>query len=212
MFTGIIEEVGIVSAFSKLSHGADLKISCKKILEDVKLGDSISVNGVCTTVVKFDNTSFEVNISDETLKISNLSNLKTGDLVNLERALKLSDRLSGHIVSGHVETVVKYLSKEQLGEFYNMYFEIPFKYSKYMVKKGSITINGISLTIADINENTFSCAVIPHTFENTNLKELKNSDIVNIETDILAKYTENFIIKNEKREITKSFLEENGFL
>lgn len=212
MFTGIIEEVGIVSAFNKLSHGADLKISCNKVLEDIKLGDSISVNGVCQTVVKFDNTSFEVKISDETLKVSNLSNLKTGNLVNLERALKLSDRLSGHIVSGHVETVVKYLRKEQLGEFYNMYFEIPSDYRKYMVKKGSITINGISLTIANMNENTFSCAVIPHTFENTNLKELKNSDIVNIETDILAKYTENFIIKNEKREITKSFLEENGFL
>jgi len=212
MFTGIIEEVGIVSAFNKLSHGADLKISCKKVLEDVKLGDSISVNGVCQTVIKFDNTSFEVNISDETLKVSNLSNLKTGNLVNLERALKLSDRLSGHIVSGHVETIVKYLYKEQLGEFYNMYFEIPSNYRKYMVKKGSITINGISLTIANIDENTFSCAVIPHTFENTNLKELKNSDIVNIETDILAKYTENFIIKNEKKEITKSFLEENGFL
>jgi len=212
MFTGIIEEVGIVSAFCKLSHGADLRISCNKILEDVKLGDSISVNGVCQTVVKFDTTSFEVKVSDETLKVSNLSHLKVGNLVNLERALKLSDRLSGHIVSGHVETVVKYIQKEQLGEFYNMYFEIPQNYRKYMVKKGSITINGISLTIADINENMFSCAVIPHTFENTNLKELKNNDIVNIETDILAKYAENFIIKKEKREITESFLEENGFL
>ena len=126
--------------------------------------------------------------------------------------MKLSDRLSGHIVSGHIETVVKYLQKEQLGEFYNIFFEIPFEYRKYMVKKGSITINGISLTIANMDEKYFSCAVIPHTFENTNLKELKNSDIVNIETDILAKYTENFIIKNKKREITKSFLEENGFL
>ena len=212
MFTGIIEEVGIVAAFDKLSHGACLKISCKKILEDINLGDSISVNGVCTTVVKFDNTSFEVNISDETLKVSNLSNLKIGNLVNLERALKLSDRLAGHIVLGHVETVAKYLKKEQLGEFYNMYFEISSDYRKYMVKKGSITINGISLTIADIDEKSFSCAVIPYTYENTNLKELKNSDIVNIETDILAKYTENFLIKNEKREITKTFLEENGFL
>ncbi|MBR1908140.1 riboflavin synthase [bacterium] len=212
MFTGIIEEVGIVSKFGRLSHGADLRISCSKVLEDVKLGDSISVNGVCQTVVDFDNTSFGVKVSDETLNVSNLSHLKTGNAVNLERALKLSDRLSGHIVSGHVETVVKYIQKEQLGEFYNMYFEIPQNYLKYMVKKGSVTINGISLTIADIKENNFSCAVIPHTFENTNLKELKNGDIVNIETDILAKYAENFIVSNEKREITKSFLEENGFL
>ncbi len=212
MFTGIIEEVGTILSFNKLSHGADLKISCKKILEDINLGDSISINGVCTTAVKFDNTSFEVNISGETLKVSNFSYLKIGDLVNLERALKLSDRLSGHIVSGHVETVVKYIKKELLGTFYTMYFEIPQNYRKYMVKKGSITINGISLTIADIDETKFCCAVIPHTFENTNLKELKNSDIVNIETDILAKYAENFIVKDEKRELTKSFLEENGFL
>ena len=212
MFTGITEEVGTVLAFNKLPHGAELKISCKKILEDIKLGDSISINGVCTTVVNFYNTSFGVKVSDETLKISNISKLRTGNLVNLERALKLSDRLSGHIVSGHVETVVKYIKKEQLGEFYDMYFETPSEYSKYMVKKGSVTINGISLTIANIDEKTFSCAVIPHTFENTNLKELKNSDIVNIETDILAKYTENFIIKKENREITQSFLDENGFL
>ena len=105
MFTGIIEEVGIVAAFNKLSHGADLKISCEKILEDVKLGDSISVNGVCQTVIKFDNTSFEVKISDETLNVSNLSNLKTGNLVNLERALKLSDSRS--LIRGYKELHVK---------------------------------------------------------------------------------------------------------
>ena len=212
MFTSIIEEIGKVVSFKKSAHGADLKISAKTVLEDVKLGESIAVNGVCETVVAFDNTTFEVNVSDETLRVSNLSNLKQGDFVNLERALKLSDRLSGHIVSGHVDLTTKFIKKEKLGEFYNMEFAVTPDFRKYIVKKGSITINGISLTIADIKPESFVVAVIPHTFENTNLKELKNNDIVNIETDILAKYIENFVVGKEKKEITMNFLEENGFL
>ena len=212
MFTGIIEEIGKVVSFKKSAHGADLKISAKTVLEDVKLGESIAVNGVCETVVAFDNTTFEVNVSDETLRVSNLSNLKQGDFVNLERALKLSDRLSGHIVSGHVDLTTKFIKKEKLGEFYNMEFAVTPDFRKYIVKKGSITINGISLTIADIKPESFVVAVIPHTFENTNLKELKNNDIVNIETDILAKYIENFVVGKEKKEITMNFLEKNGFL
>ena len=212
MFTGIIEEIGKVVSFKKSAHGADLKISAKTVLEDVKLGESIAVNGVCETVVAFDNTTFEVNVSAETLRVSNLSDLKQGDFVNLERALKLSDRLSGHIVSGHVDLTTKFIKKEKLGEFYNMEFAVTPDFRKYIVKKGSITINGISLTIADIKPESFVVAVIPHTFENTNLKELKNNDIVNIETDILAKYIENFVVGKEKKEITMNFLEENGFL
>ena len=212
MFTGIIEEIGKVVALKKSSHGADLVISAKTVLEDIKLGESIAVNGVCETVVKFDSTTFEVNVSDETLRVSNLSDLKQGDLLNLERALKLSDRLSGHIVSGHVDLTTKFIKKEKLGEFYNMEFAVLPEFRKYIVKKGSITINGISLTIADIKSESFTVAVIPHTFENTNLKELKNNDIVNIETDILAKYIENFVAGKEKKEITMNFLEENGFL
>ena len=212
MFTGIIEEIGKVVNFKKSAYGADLKISAKTVLEDVKLGESIAVNGVCETVVAFDNTTFEVNVSDETLRVSNLSNLKQGDFVNLERALKLSDRLSGHIVSGHVDLTTKFIKKEKLGEFYNMEFAVTPDFRKYIVKKGSITINGISLTIADIKPESFVVAVIPHTFENTNLKELKNNDIVNIETDILAKYIENFVVGKEKKEITMNFLKENGFL
>ena len=212
MFTGIIEEIGKVVSFKKSAHGADLKISAQTVLENVKLGESIAVNGVCETVVAFDNTTFEVNVSDETLRVSNLSDLKQGDFVNLERALKLSDRLSGHIVSGHVDLTTKFIKKEKLGEFYNMEFAVTPDFRKYIVKKGSITINGISLTIADIKSESFVVAVIPHTFENTNLKELKNNDIVNIETDILAKYIENFVVGKEKKEITMNFLEENGFL
>ena len=169
MFTGIIEEIGKVVAFKKSSHGADLVISAKTVLEDIELGD-------------------------------------------LERALKLSDRLSGHVVSGHVDLTTRFVKKEKLGEFYNMEFAVMPEFRKYIVKKGSITINGISLTIADINPESFVVAVIPHTFENTNLKELKNNDIVNIETDILAKYIENFVVGKEKKEITMNFLEENGFL
>ena len=212
MFTGIVEEIGEIEQIKKGIQSAVLSIRCKKVLEGTKIGDSIAVNGVCETVVKFDNTTFEVNISDETLIVSNLSDLKQGDFVNLERALKLSDRLSGHVVSGHVDLTTRFVKKEKLGEFYNMEFDVMPEFRKNIVKKGSITINGISLTIADINPESFVVAVIPHTFENTNLKELKNNDIVNIETDILAKYIENFVVGKEKKEITMNFLEENGFL
>ena len=213
MFTGIIEEIGKVVSFKKSAHGADLKISAKTVLEDVKLGESIAVNGVCETVVAFDNTTFEVNVSDETLRVSNLSNLKQGDFVNLERALKLSDRLSGHIVSGHVDLTTKFIKKEKLGEFYNMEFAVTPDFRKYIVKKGSITINGISLTVAEIQDRTVTVAVIPHTYENTNLSEMKIGSVVNIETDVFAKYIEKFLL-NEKTTsiISEDFLKENGFM
>lgn len=212
MFTGIIEELGQVESLNKLSSGADLKIKCKNVLSETKIGDSISVNGACQTVVAIGDNSFTVNISEETLKITNLKMLKPNQIVNLERALRLSDRLSGHLVSGHVEAMVKFLSKEKLGEFYNMTFEISQDLKKYIIKKGSVTINGISLTVASLGEKTLTCAVIPHTFQNTNLKELNNGDIVNIETDMIAKYVENFVIKENKKPITRGFLEENGFV
>lgn len=212
MFTGVIEEIGQVAEIKFYSHGATLKVLCEKVLDGVKLGDSISINGACQTVVEFDSKSFAVNISDETLRVTNLKDLKAGDLVNLECAMKMSERLHGHIVSGHVEFTSKFIKKDKLGEFYNMEFEVLPEYRKYMVKKGSVTVNGISLTIADLSEKTFVCAIIPHTFENTNLKELKNNDIVNIETDIIAKYVENFVEKDTKSTITTSFLAENGFM
>ena len=184
MFTGIVEELGKIKSFETLSSGAKLTVECKNILSDIKIGDSICVNGVCQTVTEFDSSSFSAMLSDETLKITNFSDIKQGDFVNLERALTLNSRLGQ-------------------------------ENSKYIVYKGSVTINGISLTVAGVDENSFTVAIIPHTFENTVLKYLKEGDSVNIETDILAKYVEKllgFDDNKTKDTISMEFLKENGFV
>lgn len=213
MFTGIIEETGKVKSFKKCSNGAEIEIECSKVLEGTKIGDSISVNGVCQTVTACNTNSFSANISDETLNITTFDEAKQSDIVNLERALTLSSRLGGHIVSGHIDGVGKFISKQQLSEFYNLKFEIPENLQKYVVYKGSISINGISLTVADIKNNIVTVAVIPHTFENTNLKTLCEGNRVNIETDILGKYVEKILSVNDnKKDISMEFLAENGFL
>ena len=215
MFTGIIEEIGTVKSFIKENKTAKLEIKANKVLNDTQIGDSISVNGVCETVTEIKDNSFTVMISNETLSVTNFESLKTGDEVNLERALTLQSRLGGHIVSGHVDFIGILTSKMQLSDFYNLYFEVPENALKYIVYKGSITINGISLTVAEINSNIVKIAVIPHTFENTNLKNLNIGDKINIETDILAKYVENLLKlndNNKKNNISMDFLAENGFV
>lgn len=213
MFTGIIEEIGEVKSFVKDSNGATIVIGCKEVLKDAKLGDSIAVNGCCQTVVDLGQDFFSARISDETLDITTFSYLKSGDEVNLERALTLSSRLGGHIVSGHIDCVGKLVKKEQFTDFYNLGFEIPKSQEKYVVYKGSITINGISLTIAKIDENVFRVAVIPHTYNHTNLCHLKIGDSVNIETDILGKYIEKLLsAKDNSSRISLEFLQENGFV
>ncbi|DAA96098.1 TPA: riboflavin synthase [Candidatus Gastranaerophilales bacterium HUM_9] len=207
MFTGIIEEIGEISSITK----STITIKSKTVLEDAKLGDSIAVNGVCLTIVNLKKDEFTANVSEETFKITNFSELKSGDFVNLERALSLSSRLGGHIVTGHIDTVGEIVSIIDKNEFYDLSVKFDKNFENYVVKKGSITINGISLTIADINNNTVSVAIIPHTFNNTILKTLKSKDSVNIEFDILAKYVEkNLSTKNNS--ITMNFLEENGFV
>ncbi len=213
MFTGIIEEIGKIKTFNKNSNGAEIEIECSKVLNDTKIGDSISVNGTCQTVVEISNNSFKARISDETLKVTNFNSAKIGQAVNLERALTLSSRLGGHIVSGHIDRVGKFISKEKLTDFYNLCFEIPSEVDKYIVYKGSITINGISLTVASIKNNIVEVAIIPHTFENTNLCNLKEGDLVNIETDLLGKYVEKILsVNNNKKDISIDFLMENGFV
>jgi riboflavin synthase len=213
MFTGIIEETGKIKSFSRHSNGAKIEVECAKVLEDVKLGDSISINGVCQTVVEISANSFCADVSEETLKVTNFDKFKIGEIVNLERALTLNSRLGGHIVSGHVDTLGKLLSVEKLSEFYDLKFEIFGGQEKYVVKKGSITINGISLTVAELEGNVVKIAIIPHTFENTNLRELKIGDFVNIETDILGKYVEKFLSSQDNNSsISIKFLEENGFV
>lgn len=213
MFTGIIEEIGIVKDFTQTSNGAEITVSCNKVLSDTKIGDSIAINGVCQTVVEMSENAFTADVSNETLEVTNFLAIKRGEKVNLERALTLNERIGGHLVSGHVDSVAKLVSSKKNADFYNMKFEVTNDASRYIIKKGSITINGISLTVAEIQGNIVEIAVIPHTFENTNLSELKAGDMVNVETDVFAKYIEKFLL-NEKTTstISESFLKENGFM
>lgn len=213
MFTGIVEEIGIVKSLEFKANGAKIVIGCQKVIEDVKIGDSIAIDGVCQTVIAFNSSEFSAEISDETLKVTTLGNLKSWNTVNLERALTLNSRLGGHIVSGHVDCMGKFINIEKLSDFYNLQFEIPEEQEKYVVYKGSITINGVSLTVANIVDNIVSVAIIPHTYNNTSLKDLKLGQGVNIETDILGKYVEKFLsAKDNKKGISMNFLQENGFV
>ena len=208
MFTGIIEEIGILKNIDR----SNITIQCQKVLDKTQIGDSIAVNGCCQTVVSMTSNSFSVNVSEETFKVTNFNFLKTGDKVNLERALTPSSRMGGHIVQGHIETLAKFVKQEQQNDFYNLFFEFDKNYEKYIVKKGSITLNGISLTVADIQENILKIAVIPHTYSNTNLKNLKIGDKINMETDILGKYVEKFLSTSDNGSgIDLKFLTDNGF-
>lgn len=209
MFTGIVEETGKVKSFD----GVNLEIEADVVLANTKIGDSISVNGCCQTVVKISGKIFTVNVSSETLRVTNFNKIKSGDIVNLERALALGERLGGHIVQGHIETVVTLSKIEKLEEFYNMTFSGLNEFDKYIINKGSVTLNGISLTVAKMSNNALTVAVIPHTFNNTNLKTLNIGDKVNLETDVLAKYVEKIISSNKsKTPIDENFLVENGFM
>lgn len=198
MFTGIIEKVGLIK-----------KINQKEIViqidfDDVKAGDSISVNGICLTLTEIKKSKNKLDckfdISPETYSRTNLKFLKVNDLVNLERSLKLGTRLDGHIVTGHIDDVVKILSIKKTGDSYEFEFSIPDKLNKFIAEKGSVALDGISLTVAKKIKNKFSVAIIPFTFNNTNLKSKKVGDYLNIEVDILARYV-NEILKNEKSDL-----------
>ena len=213
MFTGIIEEIGVVKDFRTVSDNAEISIECSKVLEDTKIGDSIAINGVCQTVISLSDNGFKAEVSKETLNVTNFSELKSGDKVNLERALTLNERIGGHLVSGHVDSVAKFVSAQKNNDFYDMVFKVNEETSRYIIKKGSITLNGISLTVADIKGTKVKAAVIPHTFENTNLSCLKQGQSVNVETDVFAKYIEKFLLNERTTSIiTEDFLKENGFM
>ena len=197
MFTGIVEETGFIKGFD----GKKLVVECSKVLESTKVGDSIAIDGCCQTVTAMSSNTFSADVSSETLRI--IKGFKVGDCVNLERALTPSTRMGGHIVQGHVDGTAKYLG--------NMTFEVSKDLDKYIVYKGSICVNGVSLTVSKNQNNTFAVAIIPHTLENTNLKYLKTGDFVNIETDILGRYVEKFL-STQNNNITEDFLKENGFI
>ena len=213
MFTGLIEEVGQIEDIKYSDNALYIKIKAEKVLDGIKIGDSIAINGACQTVTEYTDRDFTVFSSAETVKVTNFSSLKKGQYVNLERAMLLSQRLDGHIVSGHVDGVA-YIDKiEKFAENTEIHFTTEKQISNQIVKKGSVTINGISLTVADVADSKFKVAVIPHTLKNTNLNCLKTGDTVNIETDIIAKYVEKYLSSNHNNtSIDMNFLERNGFL
>ena len=180
MFTGIVEEIGIIQHLDS----NQISVKCSAVLEDTKLGDSIAINGVCLTVTELGKNYFSADISAETLRVTNFNTLNAGCCVNLERALALKDRMGGHIVTGHIDSVATIKFIRQCGEFYELHLLISPEISKYVVQKGSIAVNGISLTIASIQNDEVIVAIIPHTFQNTNLQFLKSGNYVNIETDL----------------------------
>jgi len=215
MFTGIIEEIGIIKNVKKNNKSSIITIQGKKIFEDINIGDSISVNGVCLTVTTFSNEIFTADVMNETLSRSSLSSLQNGSYVNLERAISASGRFGGHIVSGHIDGTGKIIKIKRDDNAIWYTVTVEDNLIKYIVEKGSIAIDGISLTVANVNENSFSVSIIPHTSQETILSHRLVGDIVNIENDIIGKYVEKLITfeKNKKDEsnITMDFLINNGF-
>lgn len=214
MFTGIVEEVGKVKDFLVSGDNAKLTIIADKVLEDTKLGDSIAINGICLTVVDIGSNYFTVDVMGETFRRTNLENLNKGQEVNLERALLLTTRLGGHIVSGHIDGIGKIQSMKKDKNAIWVTINAEPDILRYVVEKGSIAIDGISLTVAYVDNNSFKVSIIPHTCKETTLISKKCGEYVNLECDIIAKYIEKLKNKEPKKEssISKNFLEINGYM
>ena len=217
MFTGIVEEIGKIKAINGSQDSVEMVIKARKILDDVNLGDSISVNGVCLTVTEFTSDGFTVDVMPETVKSTSLRELQRNDDVNLERAMSANGRFGGHLVSGHVDGIGKIVRKEPKGNAVYYEIEIPEELIAFMIYKGSVTVDGTSLTIFGLTKNTFTLSLIPHTLTETILRKKGVGDIVNIECDMLGKYVSQFMQRtfakgnSTETKITASFLEEHGF-
>jgi riboflavin synthase len=210
MFTGIIEEIGEIKNIFSEVESKKLEINARKILSDLQIGESVNINGACQTLIQVKPDSFVVEAVKETLKRSNLGLLKKGDRVNLERALKLSDRLGGHLLTGHVDCTAEIKSIGTDGNSSVFEFSLPPDYSALVVEKGSIAIDGISLTLAELKNRSFAVAVIPFTLKMTNLRDKRVKDIVNLEFDLFGKYVKRMLEEkeNKKSEITEEWLKQ----
>lgn len=210
MFTGIIEEVGKIK---NIQGGTNYKltIGASKILEDIHLGDSIAVNGICLTVISWDNGSFTMDVMRETLERTSLHRLRAGSFVNLERALAVNGRFGGHIVSGHIDGTGEIVNIRRDANAVWYKIKTSEKILEFIIEKGSIAIDGVSLTVAKVDRSAFYVSVIPHTLENTILLRKKTGDIVNLENDIVGKYIKSFTDKNSNSTLCESFLKSNGF-
>lgn len=216
MFTGIIEEVGVVEELRFMSEGAAITVKARVVPTGMKVGESIAVNGVCLTATRVGTDFFLCDISSETLRRSAFRQAKQGAKVNLERSLMVGGRLGGHIVLGHVDDVGSLMSKTAIGAGFEMSFDFPVALERYLVYKGSIAVNGISLTISSLGKGSFSVSVIPHTLESTTLGQLVIGDPVNLEVDVLGKYFERFfqlgLSQNPKESaLTVDYLKSQGF-
>lgn len=213
MFTGIIEEIGTVQTVQHSGDNSFIKIRAEKILSDVHDGDSIAVNGVCLTVTDCSNNIFRADVMNETLNRSSLGSLRNGSPVNLERAMPANGRFGGHIVSGHIDGtgVISDIKKDGIAIWYTI--STKPEIMRYIIEKGSIAIDGISLTVAKVTDNSFSVSIIPHTAQQTILSYKKTGDIVNLENDIVGKYIEKLICPDSRKSnIDMAFLAERGFL
>jgi len=215
IFTGLIIEVGRVRQISRRENDAFLVIEATKVLEGTRIGDSISINGVDLTVIKMSADSFSADASLETLKRSTLGELRVGRRVNLERALAVGERLGGHMVQGHVDGTGELVSVVPEGNAFRMRFGFARELGRYIAMKGSITVDGISLTVAGLGDEWFEVAIIPHTWRETSLSDLKNGGRVNLEVDVLAKYVERLMLNKQapaaQTELTVEYLIERGY-
>lgn len=217
MFTGIIEEIGTIKSINSTGISSQLCISANKILEDTKIGDSIAVNGVCLTVTSIKSNLFTADVMAETLRRSNLGSLLPQSKVNLERAMPANGRFGGHIVSGHIDGTGTIVETKPEGNAVWIKINCSDNLLKYIIHKGSITIDGISLTVAKVTDSDFSVSIIPHTAANTTLLQKKSGDVVNLENDVVGKYIEKLLsfqkIDEQKPQskITEEFLRQNGF-
>lgn len=215
MFTGIIEEIGHVQRINQQSHSAQIQIKASKVLSDVAVGDSIAVNGVCLTVVSFDNQHFIADVMPETINKTTLHELKPGSPVNLERALQVGARLGGHIVQGHVDAVGTIVQKQVLEIAIIYRIKTTPELLQFVVPKGSVAIDGISLTVVDVFQDSFTVSLIPHTAHETTLGGKDPGDQVNLESDIIGRYVQHLMGRTSpdmRQDLDVSFLAENGFL
>lgn len=218
MFTGLVKEIGTVKSIKGNQEGKELAIYSKSLIKEIGIDDSVSINGACQTAIRVEEEYFVVQTIHTSLEKTTLGSLNVGEEVNLELALQLSDRLGGHLVQGHINAMANIVDIQNKGKNYLLKSKIDREQMKYIVKEGSITIEGISLTVADIDreKNTFTVSIIPHTWLNTILRNRRVSSIINIEVDILGKYVENLLFykgshKTSESQMSEEWLRSKGF-
>lgn len=212
MFTGIIEDIGVIANINKMAGRWEISLKTALPPATIKEGDSISVDGICLTVTKLSNNTFFVDASLETLRLTTLKEKRTGQKVNLERAMSVENRFGGHLVTGHIDGVGSIIEKKKEGDSTTFVIEVSPPLARYIVGKGSIAIDGISLTVNEQRDNIFTVNIIPYTVSRTTIGEKNLRDAINIETDIIGKYVESFLTKSKSKSIDMDFLYRHGYV